>query len=76
MTKKKRFQVTTYDYIYDLNNAKVIVDNMYFDNEDDAIKYGRTIEHTISSKTVVYDNHTHKEIATGSSFLKLTRYKH
>ena len=61
----KRFTVTTYEYDMEVGST-VITDCESFDTKEDALKYASTIEHTISSRTVVRDILEYETLATGS----------
>ena len=61
----KEFTVTNYDYDMEIGST-VIIDCESFDTKEDALEYASTIEHTISSRTVVRNNYGYDTIATGS----------
>ena len=67
----KEFSVTTYDYNMEIGST-VIADCESFDTKEDALKYASTIEHTISSRTVVRGNHGYETIARGSRRCPIT----
>lgn len=61
----KAFTVTTYDYEPEIG-SNIIVDFEDFDSKEKALKYASTIEHTMSSRTVVRGNYGYDFIARGS----------
>ena len=61
----KQFTVTTYDYDIELGRT-IIVGFEDFNSEEKAMEYAKTIEHTISSRTVVRGQHGYKQLAIGS----------
>lgn len=67
----KEFKVTVYDYDLDLG-CTVITDCEYFDHKEKALEYASNIQHTISSRVVVYANYGYTVIATGSRRLPIT----
>lgn len=67
----KEFKVTVYDYDLDLG-CTVITDCESFDAKEDALKYASSVEHTISSRAVVYADYGYTVIATGSRRLPIT----
>ncbi len=67
----KEFTVTTYDYDMEVGST-VITDYESFDTKEDALKYASTIDHTISSRTVVRGNHGYETIARGSRRCPIT----
>ncbi len=67
----KKFKVTTYDYDLELGST-IVTDCESFDTKEDALKYASTIEHTISSRTVVRNNYGYDTIAIGSRRCPIT----
>lgn len=61
----KEYSVSVYDYDTEIGST-VIVDHEEFDNEKDAMQYAQNVEHSISSRSVVYGNHGYKVLARGS----------
>ena len=59
---QKEFTVSTFDYDMELGTT-VYVDHEEFDTEEEAMNYARSVEQTISSRTVVRGDYGYKEIA-------------
>lgn len=67
----KEFQVATYDYDLELGTS-VYVDYKEFDSRKEAMEYAKTIEHTISSRTLVKGDYGYEVIAKSSRRCPLT----
>ena len=67
----KQFTVTTYDYDSELGRT-IIVGFEDFDTKEEAMSYAKTIEHTISSRTVVRGDYGYVTIARGSRRTPIT----
>ena len=69
----REFQVATYDYDTELGTS-VYIDYKDFDTKEEAMEYAKTIEHTISSRTLVKGDYGYKVIAKSSRVLPLTEF--
>ena len=66
----KEFRVITYDYDHELC-TNMYIDCEDFDTKEEALRYAKTIEHTISSRTVITGDYGYKIIARCSRRVKL-----
>jgi hypothetical protein len=67
----KQFTVTTYDYSSEVGTT-IIIDFEDFNTKEEAMSYAKTIEHTISSRTVVRGDYGYVTITRGSRRAPIT----